>query len=72
MGVLLGGIISISVSINNLSTGFILAFGGGNPKVENVRALVNAGAKISNRIWDLANEIGNEEVLQILKNARIS
>jgi len=59
-------------AVLGMSAGVALAFGGGNPKVENVRVLVNAGAKISNRIWDLANEIGNEEVLQILKNARIS
>jgi len=59
-------------AVLGMSAGVALAFGGGNPKVENVRVLVNAGAKISNRIWVLANEIGNEEVLKILKDARAS
>jgi ankyrin repeat protein len=59
-------------AILGTSAGVALAFGGGNPKVENVRVLVNAGAKISNRIWNLANKIGNEEVIKILKESRAS
>ena len=46
-----------------------LVFGGGHSKIENVRLLVNAGAKSNERIIELANQIGDEEVLQILRDA---
>ena len=54
------------------SAGVALAFGGAYPNIGNIRVLVNAGAIINNRIWDLANRIDNEEVLNILKDPRAS
>jgi hypothetical protein len=44
-----------------------LALGGGHPKIENIKLLVNAGAKANQRILELADRIGNEDVLKILR-----
>ena len=36
-------------------------------KIENIKLLVNAGAKANQRILELADRIGNEDVLKILR-----
>jgi len=54
------------------SAGVALAFGAGNPRVENVRVLLNAGAIVNKRILDLANRIGNKEVIKMLSDAGAS
>lgn len=56
-------------SILGCSAGIALALGGGHPNIENTRLLVNAGAKPNDRILELAERIGNKEVLKILNNS---
>ena len=54
------------------SAGIALAFGAGDPRIENVRVLLSAGAIVNKRILDLANQIGNKEVLKMLSDAGAS
>jgi len=61
-------------AIQGNQASIVLAFGNNEPKLENIKILINAGADVNavcnnESILDLAYEIKNEEVIKILKDA---